>query len=54
MEETGVKVSYNWILTLVDKHLEDAFERAKSENKNVKDVLVEIIRPLNRHQGTAE
>lgn len=50
LEETGVKVSYNWILTVVDKHLEEAFARAKAEHKDIKDVLVDIIRPLNRHK----
>jgi hypothetical protein len=48
-EEAGVCVSYNWVLLEVTKHIDKAKEIAKAKNQHVRDVLVDMIRPANRH-----
>ena len=52
--ESGEKISYQWCLQMVVRFKEEALKRKREKDVTVKDTLVSLIRPLNRHKkGTS-
>ncbi len=47
-EQTGVRVSYNWVLTEVDKTYREATQIARFERRDIREVLLWLIKPTKR------